>query len=226
MPRNEDGEFELILGNRQLLSVFFIVVILLGVFFTVGYIIGRSSAPVLTADASSALRNDSPPLVVESAAPPAQAEPPSQPQTKQPVTTAQQQPPEPARKEDTPPAKAEAPKPPAPKAQAKAETKTEPPKPAPPKPTPAKPAPPETAKAASAAGGIYLQLSATKKPEAETYVDVLKKRGFPAMASQVPENDTLFRVLVGPLAEANVNKVRADLQGAGFPGDKAIRKKF
>ena len=43
MPKNEDGEFELILGNRQLLSVFFIVVILLGVFFTMGYIVGRNS---------------------------------------------------------------------------------------------------------------------------------------------------------------------------------------
>ena len=42
MPKNEDGEFELILGNRQLLSVFFIVVVLLGVFFTMGYIVGRT----------------------------------------------------------------------------------------------------------------------------------------------------------------------------------------
>ena len=40
MPKNEDGEFELILANRQLLSVFFIVVVLLGVFFTMGYIVG------------------------------------------------------------------------------------------------------------------------------------------------------------------------------------------
>ena len=46
MPRNDDGEFELILGNRQLMSVFFIVVILLGVFFTMGYIVGRNSSPV------------------------------------------------------------------------------------------------------------------------------------------------------------------------------------
>ena len=45
MPKNEDGEFELILANRQLLSVFFIVVILLGVFFTMGYIVGRNSGP-------------------------------------------------------------------------------------------------------------------------------------------------------------------------------------
>ena len=46
MPRNDDGEFELILGNRQLMSVFFIVVILLGVFFAMGYIVGRN--PLVT----------------------------------------------------------------------------------------------------------------------------------------------------------------------------------
>ncbi|HEU0138184.1 MAG TPA: SPOR domain-containing protein [Bryobacteraceae bacterium] len=45
MPRNEEGEFELVLGNKQLLSLFFIVVVLLGVFFTMGYIVGRSSSP-------------------------------------------------------------------------------------------------------------------------------------------------------------------------------------
>ena len=47
MAKNEDGEFELILGNRQLISVFLIVVILLGVFFSMGYIVGRNSAPVI-----------------------------------------------------------------------------------------------------------------------------------------------------------------------------------
>jgi hypothetical protein len=45
MPRNEEGEFELVLGNRQLLSGFFIVVVLFGVFFTMGYIVGRHSSP-------------------------------------------------------------------------------------------------------------------------------------------------------------------------------------
>lgn len=43
VSRSEDGEFELILGNRQLLSVFFIVVVLLGVFFTMGYIVGKNA---------------------------------------------------------------------------------------------------------------------------------------------------------------------------------------
>lgn len=49
MPRNEEGEFELVLGNRQLLSVFFIVVILLGVFFAIGYIVGTSAGRPLEA---------------------------------------------------------------------------------------------------------------------------------------------------------------------------------
>ena len=54
MPRNETAElegqeFELVLGNKQLLSVFFIVVILLGVFFTMGYVVGRNSAPITAA---------------------------------------------------------------------------------------------------------------------------------------------------------------------------------
>ncbi len=57
MPKNEDGEFELILANRQLLSVFFIVVVLLGVFFTMGYIVGRNSGPAVS-DIASAKKPD------------------------------------------------------------------------------------------------------------------------------------------------------------------------
>ena len=44
MPTNEEGEFELVLGNKQLLSVFFLIVLLLGVFFSMGYIVGRNTA--------------------------------------------------------------------------------------------------------------------------------------------------------------------------------------
>ena len=59
MPKNEEGEFELVLGNKQLLSVFFIVVILLGVFFTMGYIVGRNTSEVAMANAPDK------PIVVE-----------------------------------------------------------------------------------------------------------------------------------------------------------------
>ncbi|HLY16170.1 MAG TPA: SPOR domain-containing protein [Bryobacteraceae bacterium] len=45
MKNNETGEFELVLGNRQLLSGFFVVVILFAVFFVMGYIVGRNSTP-------------------------------------------------------------------------------------------------------------------------------------------------------------------------------------
>ena len=45
MPTNEEGEFELVLGNKQLLSVFFLVVLLLAVFFSMGYLAGRYTAP-------------------------------------------------------------------------------------------------------------------------------------------------------------------------------------
>src|SRR5579862_6192193 len=68
MAKNEDGEFELILGNRQLLSVFFIVVVLLGVFFTMGYIVGRNSGPMGGTEVVAA-RKDPKPTVIESAGP-------------------------------------------------------------------------------------------------------------------------------------------------------------
>src|SRR3954471_23763986 len=45
MARNDEGEFELVLGNRQLLSGFFIVVVLFAIFFSMGYIVGRHSSP-------------------------------------------------------------------------------------------------------------------------------------------------------------------------------------
>lgn len=54
MPKNDEGEFEMMLGNKQLLSVFFIVIVLLGVFFVMGYIVGRSSTPGKSELASTA----------------------------------------------------------------------------------------------------------------------------------------------------------------------------
>src|SRR5437588_12814025 len=57
MPKNETGEFELVLGNRQLLSGFAVVAILFGVFFAMGYIVGRNSSPsarLLAAETQSA----------------------------------------------------------------------------------------------------------------------------------------------------------------------------
>jgi hypothetical protein len=43
MKNNETGEFELVVGNRQLLSGFFIVVLLFAVAFAMGYVLGQNS---------------------------------------------------------------------------------------------------------------------------------------------------------------------------------------
>jgi len=219
VPRNEEGEFELVLANRQLLSVFFIVVILLGVFFTMGYIVGRSSAPVLTADATPPRRTDTKPLVVDSAAPdPAQAPLTEAPaESTRPITTAPQQPAEPAKSapKQSPIAKSE------PRAEAVPPAKSEPSKSERPKAEP-----PKGAKGEPASGETYLQLVATAKAEVDVMVDVLKKKGFHAIQSPVPNKDGWMRVLVGPIADGTLNKVRADLESSGFPGDKAIRKTF
>ena len=37
MPSRQDEEFELVLGNKQLLSLFFVVVVLFAIFFSFGY---------------------------------------------------------------------------------------------------------------------------------------------------------------------------------------------
>jgi hypothetical protein len=227
MPKNEEGEFELILGNRQLLSVFFIVVILLGVFFTMGYIVGRNSAPVIATDSGPSRKNDSKPLVVDSTSKAPEPTPTAAPKE----TAVQQPPPEPVKE----------PEPDKPKAPPKETAKAEPVKPEPEKPKETakeRRAEAKAKKEAAAAklekakpetgapSGTYLQLAATTQREAEIMVDVLRKKEFKATAAEVPEKPGLFRVLVGPLADAAVNRTRTDLQGAGFPGDKAIKRSF
>jgi len=212
VAKNEDGEFELILGNSQLLSVFFIVVVLLGVFFTMGYIVGRNSAPLVGADNVVASRKEGKPIVVEPASP---REPAATPAPNAPTETAAQLPP------------ASTPTPAPPKREVKAEP-TPAPKPEK-KPEPVKSGPAPLIPSSGAqpvAGDIYLQLVATAKAEADVMVDVLRKKGFKAMAVQHPEKPALYRVLVGPLPDGQVNKTKADLQSAGFPGNAAIKKTF
>ncbi len=216
MPKNEDGEFELVLGNRQLLSVFFIVVALMGVFFAIGYILGRNSGP-MNSEVASARKTDKP-LVVDSPARdtnPGSTSPAStSPTTTSPGTTS------PAKTEPEPSPRPEKARP------------VEPEKAAPAKPEPVKPKPPEPLKPSPAAStgelasGIYLQLTATSQHEATVYVDVLRKKGFKAQSAEVPDKHGLFRVLVGPIAEGNVNKTKADLKAGGFPGDQAIKRTF
>ncbi len=210
MPRNDEGEFELVLGNRQLLSVFFIVVILLGVFFTMGYIVGRNSAPV----AADLQKRAERPLTVDSTAPPEPA-PAAAKDAPAATGTAQQLP------NDSQPEAVE-PKVPG--------TVPKPAVPEPAKPANSEPAKKEKARPVAndqpAAGQSYLQLAATTKREADVMIDVLRQKGFKALASEIEEKPGTFRVLVGPVAEGGRNALRADLQKSGFPGNAAIPRTF
>jgi cell division septation protein DedD len=196
-----DGEYELVLGNRQLLSAFFIVVILFGVFFTMGYVVGRNSAPASAASLPSTTVAGSQRPEAASPAPTPQpaAPPPAQEETKEPAIV------------ETKPVM----------------TAEKPPKKDAPQEAAARPAPPPSKKAAPSAhgglvavnpgpGNMYLQVAAAAQPQAGVVVDTLKQKGFPAMLAQGP-NATLFRVMVGPFADAaTLGKAKAELESAGF----------
>ena len=187
MPRNDEGEFELVLGNRQLLSGFFIVVVLFGVFFTMGYIVGRHSAPPPIAAAASgaeAAPSQSPPPSVRTEPGHAAVVPIEEKKGETP-------PPDTASPAGTRPATAP------PEAPRRVETTrveggvTEP------------------------APGIYLQVAAPRRTAAEGVIESLKNKGTTAVLAPGPNEDTV-RVLVGPLEKANVGKVRLELESAGF----------
>ncbi|MGP0070844.1 MAG: hypothetical protein ACLPWF_02775 [Bryobacteraceae bacterium] len=214
MPKNDEGEFELVLGNKQLISVFVIVVVLLGVFFSMGYIVGRNSS----GGAAETARNEKPKPdqstdSPDGASPETPADPAVTPPTAEaPLATSndsiQSTPPEvtkPVQSEASAPAHA---KPEPARAQ---ETK--------PKPSPAPPPATSTQHAAAAgdpASGEYWQVVATARPDAEIIAEALGKKGFHVVLAPAPR-DGIFRVLVGPLPDAPTQaQTRTGLESAGF----------
>jgi hypothetical protein len=232
VAKNEDGEFELVLGNNQLLSVFVLMVLLLVVCFVGGYYLGRKATPVLNAAATA---NGAPVETVVDTAPTkiVDATKPPEPEAKEepPVRTTPQAEPEEAKVE---PSKPEPAKQEPPKAAPKPVAKVEPPKSKAPEPVKAKQELPKIeAKGKQGSmtgqpipGRIYLQLSATEKVKAEVMVDLLRRSNLPGFAAAIPDRPGLFRVLVGPLAETGVNDMKAQLKAKGFPADEAIRRQF
>jgi cell division septation protein DedD len=204
LPKNDDGEFELVLGNRQLISVFLIVVILLGVFFSMGYIVGRNSSPSDTA------RTEKPKPDPGSGDTPGQA-PGDEPRTPSPndSTTDSTAP-------STPP---EITKPAQPQQAAPAPVKPEPIRKevrGKPSPSPAPAAPVHAAASGEPSSGQYWQVVATARPDAEIIAEALGKKGFHVVLAPAPK-DGVFRVLVGPLADAPTQaQTRTGLESAGF----------
>jgi rare lipoprotein A len=183
MRNKETGEFELFVGDKQLLSAFFILVVLLAVVFAMGYEVGQNSPRAGKTD----LAASTPPAAAETH-PPAASTPPQSatatPAAEPPASGGVQQPAaEPPPQPTTQPAReAAAANPPAPAT----------PPPAPP--------------------GSYWQVGAWKNPaDAQDLLQTLKDGGMPAFLRS--ETDTFTHLVVGPYADtASKAKAKSDLE--------------
>ncbi len=188
MRNNETGEFELVVGNRQLLSGFFIVVLLFAVAFAMGYVVGQNSPRSTKLSGETAAATPVP--VPDSSRPtPAPA-----PATEAPKP-ADQPPPDTATAEATPDTTA-----PQPTTQ------------------PAREAAPATSEAAAPpqlAPGTYWQAIAVPQHEAEVMADGLKEKGFAVVLR--PGTKGLTRVLVGPYNNKEaLGRAKTELENAGL----------
>ncbi len=228
MPKNEDGEFELVVGNKQLMAVVIVLMALFGVVFAMGYMLGRGNATTETVAQSNPVpspqgtRPEASGPLVSRAQPPADTPlqpgeakvttPDTAPPTTQPVSASAPDP-QPASAAAAP--QAERPKPAAPAKQPEPPPQVPPPAP--------KSAPPAAAGDVPAVGQTFLQVAAVKKPQAQLLVEVLKEKGFHAVMAQVDGQD-VYRTLVGPLKDAaDMARTKSGLENAGF---KPFVKKY
>lgn len=225
MPRNEDGEMELVLGNRQLLSVLFVLVVLLGVFFTMGYIVGRNNPSEEKLRVAAMKQHSNLPKE-----PPTMVDPPSGSTGLKPnptTVTPEVKPPVVEEAKAEPP-KPEPPKPEPPKAETKkkeeARKKEAPPKQtAPPKPA-AQPSPAGGVFTETPTSGMYLQVSATDRPGATGMAEAYRKQGLNAYITP-SSSPTLFRVIIGPLPTNDaVADTKTKLKKLGVEG--SILRKY
>ena len=198
--RNNEGEFELVLGNRQLLSGFFVVALLFGVAFAMGYIVGRNSIPSPKAQAEA---GQPPPGAAGSQNRPQPAPPEPAPAGQQPpapgdeVAAAPGTQPATEPEPTTQPARDE----PAPLVPAHTEART--------------PAPAPAAGLTEPEAGTYWQVTAMAQPQAEVFAKVLRDKGFRVFLTQGTKN--LTRVLVGPYPDReSLGRAKSDLEGSGF----------
>jgi len=205
MRNNETGEFELVVGNRQLLSGFFIVVLLFAVAFAMGYVVGQNTQrPAKLADggSSSLVANAAVDVRPQPSSPVTPA--PAPPTAAAPDAAAGQQPssdpatgavPQPTAQPTTQPAQASQP--------ATGE-----------KPV-AAPANTGTVGASELPPGSFWQAIAVKPEVAEGIRQALKDKGF--RVSLTPGTSNLTRVLVGPYSDTSAyGRAKTELENAGF----------
>ncbi len=179
---------EITLGTAKLLALFFGLVMICAVFFALGYTLGRKSDVGLTAASVAAPLRTSP----NSSKPAGSASQPAQPMTfykavEQKDASPQLTPATDAVSTSTATDQtAASPSASAPAGQAPSSQTTNPPDPM----------------AAIPAGGYFVQVAAVSKQEdAESLVDALKKKQYPAFVASSSSTDKLFRVQLGPFGD-------------------------
>jgi cell division septation protein DedD len=192
-----DGERELVLGNKQLISLFFVVVALCGVFFAMGYMIGHNTSKSGAANLEGAAPAATPPVPRSQA-----SEPPRETseETQPPVSTPADAQPAPAESAQTPGTAAQSPSTQGSSTQGSL-TQTQA--------AHDTPFNPEE-------GAAYLQVTALRRADAENLVKTLREQNFPALLADSSKPD-LFRVMVGPYRQtADVADAKARLKSLGF----------
>jgi len=194
MLRTGESETEILLSNAQILGIFFVLAILLGIAFTGGYMVGRGSldrkgaasaanAPAsISAAETHAVSPEAPTGEGSSTPAPATAPEKNTPgRASRPSASAAPLGSEHARKETTLPA-----------AEANDSFRPE-------------------------SGQTFLQVAAVGRDEAVAIADVLNKKGFRAHAVLRPGSPKLYRVLIGPIRDtADLSSLRDSLRKTGF----------
>lgn len=192
----QEAEREIVLGNKQLISLFFVVVALCGVVFALGYMMGSNRAKPATVNAdataapsvASAISSAPAPAVTQASEPPRETVPDD------PAATGAA----PTETSSTPAGTPVAPA---------VETR------------PAQ----DTAAAAESSGAMWLQVAALKRSDADSLLKTLREQNFPAMVANSSKPD-LFRVLVGPYHHtAEVADAKSKLKALGF-ADAIVQK--
>lgn len=218
MLQSSESETEILLGNKQLLGVFFVVVVLLGVAFAGGYKIGQSSAKKSLVAAAPAVPDEPPPSSPsaqaggETHAFPANGVNSDQPETPKPNASGRSTPSDtgayhPPSGEDNEP----------PLGSSSKHVKA-----ARPAAAPQTAAAPVTEQASyttfsPVSGQTFLQVAAVGRDEAQAIADVLHKKGFRAHAVPKPGGARIYRVLIGPIRDSgDLSSTRDSLRKTGF----------
>lgn len=219
------GDRELVLGNKQLLAIFFVAALLCGVFFAVGYVVGGNSAKSGIASAnetastqSSDGKREEPssqsPIASDTAATATPAPTPTPTDAGGPLPGAE------PRMADNPAAAGSlppAPVPVPPVSQVPAQPVQSVPA--------SKPAAPYSAPAATGVfisepekGASYWQVTAAKRPNADDLVRALREARLPAILANSSKPD-LFEVLVGPYrSPLTLSEAKRKLTDLGYNG--------